>query len=60
MTYTYECKSCGAVCSAQQRITEPALEECPKCGKPSLQRLITNGNFILKGGGWYADGYDKE
>jgi putative FmdB family regulatory protein len=41
----------------EQRISEAPLKKCPKCGKQKLRRLITGGNFILKGGGWYADGY---
>lgn len=56
MTYTYKCEACGAVCTAQQRITAPALEDCPKCTKPALRRLITNGNFILNGSGWEKKG----
>lgn len=57
MTYYYECKACGATLSAQQRITDPALEDCPKCERPALQRLIVGGAFILKGDGWAKDGY---
>jgi putative FmdB family regulatory protein len=60
MTYTYECKSCGAILAAQQSIKDLPLEDCPKCGKPALKRLITQGAaFILKGGGWAADLYGK-
>ena len=41
-------------------ITEPPLEVCPKCGKPTAQRLISAGTgFILKGGGWYSDLYSS-
>ena len=41
-----------------QRITAPATEICPECGKPAAHRLISAGtNFILKGGGWYSDLY---
>lgn len=36
---------------------DPPLKKCPKCGKSKVRRLITGGNFILKGGGWYSDGY---
>jgi len=41
----------------EQRISEAPLKKCPKCGKQKLRRLISGGNFILKGGGWYSDGY---
>lgn len=56
-TYEYVCKSCGYGWEAQQRISEPPLTECPKCQKATAQRQISGGNFILKGGGWYADLY---
>ncbi len=58
-TYEYECKACSKQFETEQRITEPALKKCPKCGKMKLQRLIGTGNFILKGGGWYADLYSS-
>ncbi len=58
-TYEYLCKACGHEWSVEQRIVEPALTECPKCQKPMAQRQISAGNFILKGGGWYADAYSS-
>ncbi len=56
-TYEYECKACGHRWELVQRITEDPVETCPKCGEPQARRLISQGNFILKGGGWYADLY---
>ena len=58
-TYEYVCKSCGYGWEAQQRISEAPLTECPKCQKATAQRQISGGNFILKGGGWYADLYSS-
>ena len=58
-TYEYVCKSCGHGWEAQQRISEAALTECPKCHQATAQRQISGGNFILKGGGWYADLYSS-
>ena len=58
-TYEYVCKSCGHGWEAQQRISESPLTECPKCHQASAQRQISGGNFILKGGGWYADLYSS-
>jgi putative FmdB family regulatory protein len=54
-TYEYSCTSCGTF-DVEQRITEPALATCDKCGGP-VQRLISRSSFALRGGGWYADGY---
>lgn len=56
-TYTYACEACEKEMELEQRISEAPLKKCPKCGKQKLRRLISGGNFILKGGGWYSDGY---
>jgi putative FmdB family regulatory protein len=57
-TYEYACAACGNEWEEMQRITEPALEACPKCHANAAHRLISGGtNFILKGGGWYSDLY---
>jgi len=34
-------------------MSEKALLDCPACGKPSLDKLISAVSFRLKGGGWY-------
>jgi len=56
-TYSYECEACKHGLEAEQRISDAPLKKCPKCGKAKLRRMISSGNFILKGGGWYSDGY---
>jgi putative FmdB family regulatory protein len=56
-TYEYGCEACGKTWELEQRITEAPAKKCPKCGKLKAKRLISGGNFMLKGGGWYADGY---
>ena len=56
-TYEYGCNDCGHRFEQQQRITEAALVTCPGCGKDSLERIINASAFVLKGGGWYRDGY---
>ncbi len=58
MTYEYGCTSCGHLWEADQSIKEPPLTDCPECHRASARRQISGGaGFILKGGGWYADGY---
>jgi putative FmdB family regulatory protein len=56
-TYLYHCDACNSEFEKEQRIVEPPLKKCAKCGKSKARRLITGANFILKGGGWYSDGY---
>jgi putative FmdB family regulatory protein len=58
-TYEYACAECGNQWEEVQKITEPAVEVCPKCHKKSAHRQISGGNFILKGGGWYSDLYSS-
>jgi putative FmdB family regulatory protein len=57
-TYEYSCPSCGTY-DVEQRITEPALSRCARCGAP-VKRLISQSSFTLRGGGWYADGYGSK
>jgi putative FmdB family regulatory protein len=58
-TYEYLCSSCGNAWEEVQKISEPALQVCPKCSKRTAKRQISAGNFILKGGGWYSDSYSS-
>ena len=39
------------------KFSDPNPVECPECGKPDLEKLISKTGFVLKGGGWYAQGY---
>lgn len=56
-TYSYRCSACNHCFDKVQRITEDAIKTCPACGQDTASRLITSGNFMLKGGGWYGDLY---
>lgn len=58
--YEYQCQLCGHPLEELQKITDPVLVDCPECGKPGLQRLVSHSSFQLKGGGWYATDYKKE
>jgi putative FmdB family regulatory protein len=58
MTYEYICEACGHQWEAEQSIKDSALKVCEACGKSKAKRLVSGGTgFLLKGGGWYADGY---
>lgn len=58
-TYEYGCDACGNQWELEQRISADPVKKCPKCGKLKARRMISGGNFILKGGGWYADLYSS-
>ncbi|MFS8609328.1 MAG: zinc ribbon domain-containing protein [Gammaproteobacteria bacterium] len=51
--YEYQCADCDQRHEVIQGINDPELTDCPKCGKPSLKRLISAAGFRLKGSGWY-------
>ena len=58
MTYEYVCTACGHAWEAEQAISAAPLKTCPNCGTEHAKRQVSGGaGFILKGGGWYADGY---
>ncbi len=56
--YEYRCEECGhrfEVLTSSRH----AQQDCPECGHERCTKLISTGSFILKGGGWYSDGYQK-
>jgi putative FmdB family regulatory protein len=57
--YEYRCQSCQHELEAHQKMSEPALRDCPACGQSALERLISATAFQLKGGGWYKDLYSS-
>jgi putative FmdB family regulatory protein len=52
--YEYRCKDCGHQEEFLQKVGEPALSQCPACGKASFYKLLSAAGFQLKGSGWYA------
>jgi putative FmdB family regulatory protein len=60
-TYDYICTKCKHTWELEQRIVEDPVRKCPKCRANTAKRQISSGaGFILKGGGWYADGYGSK
>jgi putative FmdB family regulatory protein len=51
--YEYQCTACSHQLERLQKLSDPPLVECPVCGKPALQKLVSAAGFRLKGGGWY-------
>lgn len=52
------CDRCSSAYEVLQRIKDDELSECDACGRP-VERLLSRSSFQLKGGGWYADSYQK-
>jgi putative FmdB family regulatory protein len=57
--YEYQCTDCGHELESLQKMSEDPLLDCPECGKPALQKLISAAGFRLKGGGWYETDFKK-
>lgn len=57
--YEYACGACGHEFEEWQKISDPPVKKCPKCGKQKVERLISRSSFQLKGGGWYSDLYSS-
>jgi putative FmdB family regulatory protein len=58
--YEYRCSVCGQEHEVLQKVSEPPLTECPSCGKPGLQKVLTAAGFQLKGSGWYATDFKSK
>src|SRR5690554_2241656 len=48
--YKYECAECGHTFEDLASFSDPDPEACPSCQADAVTKLITGGNFILKGG----------
>jgi len=56
--YEYRCEACSHQFERLVRATS-SKAQCPKCEGMKLSKLISLGGFILKGEGWFKDGYSK-
>ncbi len=54
--YEYRCLSCNEQFEVRQKFSDPPVSACPSCGG-SVNKMISQAAFSLKGGGWYAEGY---
>jgi putative FmdB family regulatory protein len=51
-TYEYACTVCAERHEVVQRITDPALTECPACGG-ALRKVFQPVGVVFKGSGFY-------
>ena len=55
----YQCDACGHRFEVIQKMSDPPLDACPKCGE-LVRKLQAAPAFHLKGSGWYATDYAKK
>jgi putative FmdB family regulatory protein len=51
--YVYQCETCGITFERRQRMTEPALEDCPECDG-HVHRVMQPVGIVFKGSGFYV------
>lgn len=57
--YEYQCRRCAERLETMQRLSDPPLTECPKCGG-ELKKLVSAPAFQFKGSGWYVTDYARK
>ena len=58
--YAFACDACGHQFDRLQKLSDPAPDACPECGKPAVRRKLTAPSFRLAGGGWYETDFKKD
>ena len=60
--YEYQCDKCNCLWEEIQKFSDPTLTYCKGCeSEGGVHRLMPGRMaFILKGGGWYKDGYSSQ
>ncbi len=53
-TYEYKCKKCGNTFEKFQSIIADPIKKCKSCDGKVYRLISKNGNFILKGSGYYS------
>jgi putative FmdB family regulatory protein len=55
--YEYRCAKCANTIEVLERYDSPGPSMCSKCKQPTMRRIVSATSFILKGSGWFHDGY---
>ena len=54
--YEYKCLTCGCSFEVLQKVNEPRLKKCHKCGG-LLKKVLSPSALQFKGSGWYITDY---
>lgn len=57
--YEYKCENCSTIVEQFAKSFSDSLTNCTVCNNGKLNRLVSTNSFVLKGGGWYKDLYQK-
>ncbi|GBD90524.1 zinc ribbon domain protein [bacterium BMS3Abin04] len=56
-TYEYKCLKCMEVFEVFQKMSDPPIEKCPKCGSEVKRLIGTGAGIVFKGSGFYETDY---
>jgi putative FmdB family regulatory protein len=54
--YEYQCTYCMLKFERLMKVNSDK-PRCPLCNCSFVDKLVSKGSFVLKGSGWYKDGY---
>lgn len=57
--YEYECESCHERIEVMQKVNDPPLKKCERCGG-KLNKVISAPGIQFKGSGWYVTDYSSK
>ncbi|WP_447972424.1 FmdB family zinc ribbon protein [Nitrospira sp. Kam-Ns4a] len=57
--YEYLCDNCQSRFEIKQKVSDPPLSTCERCGGP-VKKLISSPAIMFKGSGWYITDYSDK
>lgn len=57
--YEYQCKKCQHRFEKIQKVSDPKIKKCPKCGG-QVEQLLHAPAVQFKGSGWYVTDYARK
>ncbi|MGH7204634.1 MAG: FmdB family zinc ribbon protein [Nitrospiraceae bacterium] len=57
--YEYLCHSCHHRFEVKQRVSDPPLQSCARCGQ-AVTKVISAPAIMFKGSGWYVTDYSDK
>jgi len=57
--YEYKCSECGALFEVLQKINNPPLKKCKRCGG-DVRKVISTPAIQFRGSGWYVTDYGQK
>lgn len=58
--YEYQCQNCNHQAEKLESIHAERMQLCPACQQVTLQRIVSNTHFQLKGNGWYVTDFKNK